>query len=467
MDWQVTLAQMLMARERRAFKQQELLSQYHASLICFTMNIAGPVKNSPLIRQGFALGKAALERQLSLGKINCLYRETTEAVTGSEAYYVLDRDADALKEITVAIEDDSPLGRLFDMDVLSPEGIKVERQALGFPVRRCLICQNPAKECARSRTHTVEELQSATWRILSQAVAATVSCHNLEPYPPNEVPKDAASFALRALLYEVCTTPKPGLVDCGDCGSHRDMDIFTFMDSASVLWPYFHSCARIGRETAALPAPHTFSILREEGKKAETDMFAATKGINTHKGAIFSMGILCGALGRLPKKHWKTPAYILDECAAMTKGLTDADFAELKEENACTTGQKLYLRHHITGVRGQMEEGLPAVRNAGLPVLKGGLARGLSLNDAGCAALLALMCAATDTNLIARSDYDTWQETLAHLRKILADNPYPDVRTLQKLNREFVEKNLSPGGSADLLAVCYLLYFLETEIKNV
>ena len=87
----------------------------------------------------------------------------------------------------------------------------------------------------------------------------------------------------------------------------------------------------------------------------------------------------------------------------MTKGLIAFDFAGLSEENAVTVGQKLYLRHHITGVRGQMEDGLPAVRDAGLPALKEGIARGLSVNDAGCGALLALITAAADTNLIARS----------------------------------------------------------------
>lgn len=193
-------------------------------------------------------------------------------------------------------------------------------------------------------------------------------------------------------------------------------------------------------------------------------MFAATKGINTHKGAIFSMGILCASLGRLPREQWTHPDMVLKECSAMTEGLVESDFSGLTKENAVTMGQKLYLNHGITGIRGQMEAGLPAVKDVGLPALKKGLSMGLDINRAGCGALLALITAATDTNLIARGGLATWQETVSQVRGILAENPYPDLETLRQLDMEFVRKNLSPGGSADLLAVCYLLYFLETEV---
>ena len=449
-EQQITLSQMLIARERRAQKQQELLKKYHASLICFTMNIAGPVKNNPLIRQGFSLGNRYLKQKLSAQKIKCIHQEIIDKVTGNEAYYVTDTDPKVLKKLTVEIEDASPIGRLFDLDVLSSEGLKTERTDLGLAPRICLICNRPAKECARSRTHTVEQLQSTIRQILTRAINESDS-------------KDAASYALRAILHEACTTPKPGLVDRLDNGSHKDMDIFTFMDSASVLWPYFGSCARLGRQTASLSATETFFAIRKEGRKAEEDMVGATGGVNTHKGAIFTMGILCAALGRLDRKSWKKPEIILQECAEMTKGLTAHDFAGLTIKNARTAGQKLYLKYNITGVRGQMEEGLPAVRYTGLPALKAGVARGLSLNEAGCGALLALMTAATDTNLIARSNLRTWQETISRLKILLAENPYPDAETLQQLNQEFIQKNLSPGGSADLLAVCYLLYFLEQD----
>ncbi|MDO5416801.1 MAG: triphosphoribosyl-dephospho-CoA synthase CitG [Lachnospiraceae bacterium] len=451
MEHPVILQEMLDARERRAFRQQELRNQYQAPLICFTMNIAGPIKTNPLIRQGFELGNRLLKNQLRASQITCLHYEETTAVTGNEAFYVLDADLLSIKRITSDIEDCSPVGRLFDMDVISVNGEITGRSEIGLSPRLCLICGKPAKECARSRTHTVEELQAKTKQILEEAINTADA-------------KDAAQFACRALLYEVGTTPKPGLVDCANSGSHTDMDIFTFMNSASALWPYFESCTRIGRQTADCPAVETFRQLRRTGRRAEADMLAATNGVNTHKGAIFSMGILCAALGRVPRVQWNHSDVLLEECAAMTSGLVQADFDGLTEENARTTGQKLYLHHQITGIRGQMERGMPAVRFAGFPTLKRCLAHGLSLNDAGCIALLNIMSSSTDTNLIARSSLTVQQETVSQIRTLLADNPYPDMQTIQKIDQEFMKMNLSPGGSADLLAICYLLYFLENEV---
>ena len=451
MDYHVTLAEMLDAREQRALRQQELLARYQMPMVCFTMNIPGPVKNNSLCRQGFELGKQYLKEHLDSLKIHPTFFTEVSQPTGNEAYYLLDQDYLLVKEITCGIEDSVPLGRLFDMDVLKPNGEKVDRQELGLPPRPCLICGEPAKICARSRAHTVEQLQAKTWKILAHAVE-------------KEDAALAARLACRALLYEVCTTPKPGLVDREGNGSHQDMDIFTFMDSASALWPYFETCTRIGRQTFDHPATETFQKLRFAGRMAEADMFKATKGVNTHKGAIFSMGIVCAALGRLPRDQWKESDLVLKECSAMTKGLIESDYAGLTKENAVTVGQKLYVHHQITGVRGQMEQGLPAVKNAGLPTLKKGLANGLNINEAGCGALLALIAATTDTNLIARSSLATQQKTAAKIQKLLKQQPYPDTQTLCQLDLEFTEQNLSPGGSADLLAVCYLLYFLENEV---
>ena len=177
------------------------------------------------------------------------------------------------------------------------------------------------------------------------------------------------------------------------------------------------------------------------------------------------MGIVCGALGRLSRELWTDHEKILDECAVITKGLVEEDFRNVKSTDKLTNGQKLYLKHGITGIRGQAEAGFPAVRNAGLPVLLQGISQGMSLNDAGCGALLALMTEATDTNLIARSNVETQQEMVALIKKIIEITPYPNKEILKNLDRIFTEKNLSPGGSADLLTISYLLYFLKEEAE--
>ena len=447
---EVTLMELLDARERRAARQQALLRRYGAALICFTMNIPGPEKDSPLIRRGFRLGVSLLEGQLAAAGLTPLYREQTCENTGCEALYVLDGSPLAIKAMTVELEDAAPLGRLFDMDVIRPDGRKVERQALGLEGRTCLICGGPAQVCARSRAHPVEQLREKTWAILTEAVREADET-------------TAARLACQALLYEVAVTPKPGLVDRANNGSHSDMDFFTFQASAAALWPYFARCVRIGADTRALPPEETFARLRTAGKLAEGEMLRATGGINTHKGAIFSMGLVCGALGRLERPLWSQPELVLEACAAMTRGLIARDFSGLTPETAVTAGQRQYLQYGVTGVRGQAEAGFPAVLTAGLPRLEEALARGGSLNDAGCAALLALMAAAEDTNLIRRGGRALQRRIADALTDRLREIPFPEPELLREMDAAFIRRNLSPGGTADLLALTYLLYFLKTE----
>lgn len=445
---EVTLLEMLEAREKRAARQRELLETCGKAMICFTMNIAGPMKNSPLIRRGYGLGKKRLRQQLLAAGIPVLHFEEVTGKTGNEAFLLLDADPLAVKAVTVEIEDYAPVGRLFDMDVLCPDGRKVDRQELGLSGRKCLICGDMAQACARSRRHTVPELQEKTWEILSQA-AKEADC------------ADGARLACQALLYEVATTPKPGLVDRENSGSHRDMDFFTFQASAAALYPYFSRCVAIGRGTA--DPQETFRRLRLPGKLAEGEMLHATAGVNTHKGAIFSMGILCGALGRLEREQWKRPERVLEECAVMTRGLIRRDYENLTMETAQTVGQKLFLAYGITGVRGQAEAGFPAVGRMGLPKLEEGLALGKSINESGCAALLAMLAQTVDTNMIHRGGYEAQQETMKELSALLEREPFPSKETLEALDEAFVQKNLSPGGTADLLALVYMLHFLKEE----
>ena len=447
-NMEVTLLEMLEARERRAARQRALLSAYGRTMICFTMNIAGPVKNSPLIRRGYALGKKLLRQQLRAAGIGVVYFEEIQEKTGNEAIFLLDNDPLMVKQVTVEIEDCAPVGRLYDMDVLRPDGRKVDRQELGRDGRKCLICGGMAQACARSRAHSVAQLQEITRQILEDAIV-------------REDCQTAARLATQALLYEVAATPKPGLVDRENSGSHKDMDFFTFQASAAALYPYFCQCVKIGRETA--DAQETFRRLRLPGKLAEGEMLHATGGVNTHKGAIFSMGILCGALGRLERAQWRDPSAVLAVCAAMTKGLVSMDYVNLTPETAKTAGQKLYLQYGITGVRGQAEAGFPAVLNVGLPRLEAALAAGKSINEAGCAALLAMLADTVDTNMIHRGGYALAKKTAENIGALLEKEPFPGKEALEALDKAFLRDNLSPGGTADLLALTLMLHFLKEE----
>lgn len=434
---EVTLLQVLEARERRAEKQKSLLTQFGKPLICFTMNIPGPIKNSPLITKGFRQGDGLLQALLT--DLPILHREEICEPTGCEAYYVVDAPAQELKLRAVYLEDGTPVARLYDVDVLDPEGRKLERQSLGFPGRKCLICDQTAAVCGRSRAHSVSQLQEKTTSLLQEADIGI------------------AQAAYMSLILEVCTTPKPGLVDCRNCGSHKDMDLFTFLKSAAALYPYFQECAHIGQDEPEVSG--IFQKLRPQGLLAEAAMYKATGGINTHKGAIFSLGILSAAAGRLQRED-RTPERISSLCKDITRGLCARDFAHISLETAKTAGEKLYAQYGIAGVRGLAEDGYLQVLKTGLPILKKGLEKGLSLNDSGCAALLHLLSATVDTNLIHRSSLKRQQEIAHQLFDVLKEQPYPSRQMLKELDDTFIQENLSPGGSADLLAVTYFLYLI-------
>ena len=439
-----TLPEVLENREKRVQRQRRLLKEYPNTLICLTMNIPGPRKNSGLIAAGYRLGRRQLLNVLKSAGIPVTHREEIFEVTGCEGFFVADAPAEKIKALTIQIEEASAFGRLLDIDVLNTDGEKLSRP-MG---RKCLICSKSASICGPVRAHTAAELWQKTEEILKAAVAEDRSRH-------------IGALAAKALLYEVCITPKPGLVDRANSGAHADMDMFTFLSSTAALQPYFTDCAKIGAET---PSPEeAFRRIRLRGMLAEAEMFRATQGINTHKGAVFTLGLACGAAGKM--EAFSVDG-LLDRCAEMTQGLTDKDLKGVTPETTKTSGEKLYARYGITGIRGQAEAGFPAVKNWGLPVLEQGLQQGLSMDRAGAAALLAILAHTDDTNLITRSNRETQQETARNVAELLEKDPWPQWETLAELDRQFIEKNLSPGGSADLLALTLFIYFLAKESEE-
>lgn len=449
MEHAVTLMEMLEAREARAMRQQQLLEEYKLPVISFCLNIAGPVKNSPVLRRAFQEGLERLECALLAARLEIAAREEVDQPTGCEALWVINGDGRAVKELCVELEDRDALGRLFDLDVLDPVSGKWDRTQLGQPPRKCLVCGKEGKGCASRRLHTVEELQAATRAIL-------------EDYFGKKDQQALGALAAKALLYEVCTTPKPGLVDRHNNGSHRDMDLFTFLDSTAALLPYFEQAVALGRETRDLPPQETFRRLRQAGAAGERAMFRATGGVNTHKGAVFTLGTVCAAAGRL----WTAEGFSKDLeetlalCGEMSAQAVQEDFAAIHRSQAHTVGQRLYLEQGLEGIRGELAQGLPAVAQIGLPTLRQRLNAGDSLEEAGRQVLLALMAQVVDTNLIARGGLAGQQWAMEQARALTAGRT-ASREEMEALDQAFMGRNLSPGGCADLLAITYFLEFLS------
>lgn len=442
---EATLQEILDAREWRAEKQKELLQQYQKPLLCFTMNIPGPEKWNREVSIGFTVGNLLLRESLR----SIVHYESHYTTAGCSAYYVVDMPARQLKRVAMDVESTGQIGRLFDMDVLGPDSTKVSREELGYKPRKCLICQEAAWVCARSRAHGLDALQHKTCELLQDA--------------QQWLAEYIAVTAYFALSQEVNTTPKPGLVDKNNCGAHKDMGLRHFFASTNALRPWFYRFAETGMQTKDLTPAETFTKIRTIGVEAEKAMRHATGGINTHKGAIFSMGLLCAAAGRIPPHEWSAES-LLEECAAMTRGIVANDFSGITAENATTAGERLYVKYGISGVRGQAEAGFPAIREVGLPVYKAALRTGLSANHAGAVTLLHLIACTDDTNLIHRSSRKRQLEIRQELQVLLKANPYPSLDRISALDQQFIDENLSPGGSADLLAMTYFLASIEKTL---
>lgn len=160
----VTLEEMMYCRERRAALQQEYREKYHAPVLSFCMNIPGPVKTNADILALFEDGRAQILSVIQVNHWKILDLEEFHDHTGDELLLCIDADATVLKKVMTNIEETHPLGRLFDIDIIDENGGKLSRPVY----RKCLICNKQAQECARARTHSVEEMQDMIQKLLEQ-----------------------------------------------------------------------------------------------------------------------------------------------------------------------------------------------------------------------------------------------------------------------------------------------------------
>ena len=272
----------------------------------------------------------------------------------------------------------------------------------------------------------------------------------IQMVPPTTIPYIIGHLASMALQAELDTTPKPGLVDRNDNGAHRDMDHALMRRSIQALHPYFVRLAQIGFDN---PQPRHDEI-QQVGIEAEQAMFKATGGVNTHKGALFSIGLAAVALGGMACSN-----------NAQLHSLSNsiASLASLFPDTSGTHGSKAKANNKLKGALDNAREGYPQLFKAWLPFYLDRLAEGdrYALHKT----LLRIMCDLDDTNIVYRTSMETMQEVQAEARRMLERIPETThfEAALQAMNTDYIRRNISPGGSADMLS---LVVFLSNVVRK-
>jgi holo-ACP synthase / triphosphoribosyl-dephospho-CoA synthase len=510
-----------------------------AALAVLTLRMPAELRTSGEFSATALSMHAAFADELRARGIPILHEEFRVGDDGPESYIAAAIDPIRFKRMAEEWEKRHPLGDLADLDIMDTKGKPVGRSDLGLPPRTCLVCGEEAALCVTGRRHGFDAIEARIRKILRKSELAE-----------SEEDRRIGRLALTAALFEASATPKPGLVDPVSRGAHRDMDYSTFLSSAAAIGPRFVEFAKLGRLHEGEPSG-LLPALRETGKAAERDMFDATGGVNTHKGLIFSLGLLCAAAGRLaaagceldprggvavcgseppggPDSRARAAGNGFDPragaagngfdpracaagAAAIVRGITLRDFnggsaaafavdgaaaggglvsgdaadrgsvgaaaggnsaandtvigagdtvTDLSSTGKATVGERLYANEGVRGIRGEAEDGFPAVLDHALPRLRESLAVGLSWNDAMIDALLVLCAKVEDTNVLGRAGRDglaflrTEAERALGLGGMATEAGRAAARAM---DASLTRRNISPGGCADLLALAVFL----------
>jgi triphosphoribosyl-dephospho-CoA synthase len=445
----VDAASFLDARDRRAARIAELLQSAPARggrvVVWITVNVPGPDKRPPGIDGIFEAAVAAAARLPGAA----VAFEGCDLLGPFVALVAAGTPAD-IKRAAVAVEEAVPARRLIDVDVYDETGRAMDRARLGLPQRACLVCSEPARECIRLGRHDPSAL--------ALAVAAL-----LDP----DGPRALADALVDGARTELALTPKPGLVDRRDNGSHPDLSFALMSRSIDLLPVYFEELLALRRSGAGLDA------CIDAGRRAERRMFDAL-GTNAHRGYIFLCGLLlvavCDTLDvstDSAARHGLAPATDLARRQRFA-GLRRAVRALAAEffirgaapgTPAPSNGARARLLHGVDGIRAEALAGLPSVFDTGFPAFEDALARWGNETTASYALLAVLMQRVEDTTAIHRCGPDG----LARLRRDgrtlagLVASGTDAVPQLDAWNDQYRRLGLTMGGVADCMAVVFAL----------
>lgn len=282
-------------------------------------------------------------------------------------------------------------------------------------------------------------------------------------------------LATAALIAEATLSPKPGLVTPSSSGAHRDMDYPLLVTSARALGPCFEACAFAGEVAGGIEASPSklLSTLRCIGQEGEQAMSRATGGINTHKGAIFCLGLLSAAMTFAHVRGMGTDRQGDIACtvvANLCSGLVARELSSTNASEFSTAGERLYFETGARGARGQAEDGYPLLRGRTLPLLRKAHSQGRERFNLACLdALLISMSELEDSCLLARGGtlgLAIARQGAAEVVRLGGASSESGWRGLIELDSVLVRAGLSPGGSADMVAAAIFLVTTESYLAE-
>jgi len=439
----------LEARDQRAFLKKQIALNGLPSL-SLSLNVPGFPKSNPTVKAFFGYCLRDLKFELKSHQINLIEGKSIEISDAAGDFYLVPFSPGRftlkeIKQVCESFEQGHPLGRFIDADLNDEEGVSFS----SGKSKLCFFClERPAIECRRENAHEPDELRSFMFPKMAdycrqQQEAAIV--------------KRLSSLAQQAILFEISLSPKPGLVDKFSNGSHSDMNYQTFIDSTAAISPWFAELVREGYSYYDSDLTKALPLIRNIGLRMESAMYEATQNINTQKGIIFLMGLSLFACGKL---FSQTDQFAIEDFRNIIRGVCkDLVKNELTNESKSVKshGEDIFHQYGLGGARAEAESGLATVFDFGLPLLAGVA----ELNDEDAMkCFLSVTANNNDTNILYRSNPVVLENFKELCKKALDD--------FNNLNYSAVidfckSENISPGGSADLLAVTI---FVRSVIKT-
>ena len=420
--------------------------------LSLTLNIPGYPKSNATVKTFFDYCLRDFKCFLKANLADIIEKDAIEGCDAAGDFYFAPcrtdgLSLDSLKQYCEVFEQNHPLGRFIDADLNDQFGNTVS----SGKSKICFFClERPAIECRRENTHEPEELRAFMFPRME-----AFSRQQLE----NGIVKKLSSLAQMAILNEISLSPKPGLVDKFNNGSHADMNYKTFLNSTSAISPWFAELVQAGFTFEGYDLTLALPLIRRIGLNMEAAMYESTRNVNTQKGVIFLMGLALFSSGKVLSRYDQFNSkefrkIVAEICGGMVRNELQG-FSHAGKSHGVDT----FLKYGFSGARGEAESGFATVFNYGLPQLNGIT----ELNDQALInCFLAIASNNNDTNILYRSNpkvLGRFKELCNITLEDFSDQNYLAVSDF------CINENISPGGSADLLAVTIFVWsVINTEI---